>query len=185
MSERRRRRGILSAEDRALWRKVAASAKPLRPQPLEARELVEAAPSPAPVQRAPDAPPRPLRPRTSPAAPISLDRRTLREIARGHQPVQERIDLHGFTRADAHDRLVSFLQGAQSRGTTLVLVISGKGRSPDERSVFTPDERGVLRRLVPQWLDLPALRPIVLGYSSAGPTHGGAGAFYVRLRRRR
>ena len=42
----------------------------------------------------------------------------------------------------------------------------------------------MLRRLVPHWLREPDLRSTVLGFEEAGPGHGGAGALYVRLRRR-
>jgi DNA-nicking Smr family endonuclease len=38
---------------------------------------------------------------------------------------------------------------------------------------------------VPQWLELPEFRLLVLGFSDAGVGHGGAGALYVRLRRAR
>jgi DNA-nicking Smr family endonuclease len=44
-------------------------------------------------------------------------------------------------------------------------------------------ERGILRRMVPQWLALPDLRAVVLGFEEAGPRQGGGGALYVRLRR--
>jgi DNA-nicking Smr family endonuclease len=43
----------------------------------------------------------------------------------------------------------------------------------------------VLRRSVPQWLEDPEFRAIVLGYSAAGVRHGGEGALYIRLRRAR
>jgi DNA-nicking Smr family endonuclease len=46
-------------------------------------------------------------------------------------------------------------------------------------------ERGILRRSVPQWLEEPELRGIVLGWTAAGPRHGGGGALYVRLRKAR
>ena len=42
----------------------------------------------------------------------------------------------------------------------------------------------MLRRLAPQWLGEPDLRSVVLGFEEAGRAHGGAGALYVRLRRR-
>jgi DNA-nicking Smr family endonuclease len=49
-----------------------------------------------------------------------------------------------------------------------------------------PDrERGILRRAVPRWLNEPDLRPLILGFAQAQPAHGGAGAFYVLLRRKR
>jgi DNA-nicking Smr family endonuclease len=37
--------------------------------------------------------------------------------------------------------------------------------------------------MVPQWLALPELRGLVLGFEEAGPRQGGGGALYVRLRR--
>lgn len=45
--------------------------------------------------------------------------------------------------------------------------------------------RGVLRRLVPQWLAAPELRAVVVGFETAGRGHGGEGALYVRVRRTR
>ena len=63
-----------------------------------------------------------------------------------------------------------------------MLVITGKG-SGDARAYM--DERGVLRRMVPQWLSMPDLRSVVLGYEEAHANHGGGGALYVRIRKRR
>jgi DNA-nicking Smr family endonuclease len=48
------------------------------------------------------------------------------------------------------------------------------------------DERGVLRRMVPQWLAMPDVRHlVVLGYEEAHTSHGGSGALYVRIRKKR
>ncbi|MBN9009710.1 MAG: Smr/MutS family protein, partial [Rhizobiales bacterium] len=44
---------------------------------------------------------------------------------------------------------------------------------------------GILRRSVPAWLDSAEFRALVAGYDEAGPRHGGGGALYVRIRRRR
>ena len=46
-------------------------------------------------------------------------------------------------------------------------------------------ERGVLKRQVPQWLGLPEFRALVIGFEDAHVTHGGEGALYVRMRRKR
>ena len=43
----------------------------------------------------------------------------------------------------------------------------------------------MLRRLVPQWLRASELRVFVLGFETAAIPHGGEGALYVRLRRKR
>ncbi|HEX2255090.1 MAG TPA: Smr/MutS family protein, partial [Afifellaceae bacterium] len=97
---------------------------------------------------------------------------------RGAAEPEARLDLHGMRQASAFHALVAFLRQAQARGDRTVLVITGKGRAADEES-------GVLRRAVPMWLAEPQFRQLVVGYESAAQRHGGEGAFYVRLRRRR
>jgi DNA-nicking Smr family endonuclease len=117
----------------------------------------------------------------APPAPslAPLTRRTKKRIARGNHAIDGRLDLHGMTQAEAHMRLVRFVRRAQADGAKFALVITGKGaRSSD------PD-RGVLRRQVPLWLQLPDLRDAVVGFEEAHVAHGGEGALYVRLRRPR
>jgi DNA-nicking Smr family endonuclease len=94
--------------------------------------------------------------------------------------IDERIDLHGMTQAQAHSALLRFLHRSQSHGAKFVLVITGKGAASAPRS-----ERGVLRQQVPLWLALPEFRACVLGFDVAHAGHGGDGALYVRVRRTR
>jgi DNA-nicking Smr family endonuclease len=118
-----------------------------------------------------------------PPALATIDRRTKQRLSRGTASVDARLDLHGMTQSAARARLDSFLRSAQARGLGLVLVITGKGREgPDDPY---GEVRGVLRRQVPRWLALPELRPYVVGFSEAGPGHGGAGALYVRVRKKK
>jgi DNA-nicking Smr family endonuclease len=107
-----------------------------------------------------------------------LDRRMRQRVARGREQIDARIDLHGLTQSEAHAALARFVSSAAARGARLVLVITGKGGRGD-------GERGVLRRQVPHWLALPEFRDLVGGFEDAHVAHGGAGALYVRLRRRR
>jgi hypothetical protein len=59
-------------------------------------------------------------------------------------------------------------------------------RSERERGEASdPKPRGVLRRSVPQWLEEPEFRAVVLSYAAAGVRHGGEGALYIRLRKSR
>ena len=126
-------------------------------------------------------PPRPAAPPFKPsAAPPGLERRERQKLQRGILPIEARIDLHGLYQAEAHAALVGFLMQARASGLARVLVVTGKGAEPGESF----SERGVLRRSVPHWLRGPDLRAIVLGFEEAGRQHGGAGALYVRLRRR-
>jgi DNA-nicking Smr family endonuclease len=181
----RRRGRRLTGEERALWRTITHSVSPLRPQAVPdpvrdetaATDVVEA---PAPVQNPPrtKAPAAPATP--APLAP--LDRRVRQRLARGSVAPDGRIDLHGMTQERAHRALLRFLRSAQGDEMKLVLVITGKGaRMRAEHGA----ERGVLRRLVPQWLALPEFRPYVIGFETAHIAHGGEGALYVRVRRGR
>ena len=77
---------------------------------------------------------------------------------------------------------MQFLHAAQASGAKIVLVVTGKGARTADPDPYA--ERGVLRRLVPQWLRHPELRDIVLGVEAAAIAHGGEGAVYVTLRRK-
>jgi DNA-nicking Smr family endonuclease len=202
-----RRKRDLSEDEKALWQKVAESVAPLEPKRRTRRRTAAAAPAEsviepqhddAPVSAAsptahphppqpvpPGAPPKPkARPHPTPLAPI--DHRTKRKLVRGTMAIEERLDLHGMTQHEAHAALRRFVSGAQARGARMVIVITGKGaREGGRGGVYDPDERGILRRVVPQWLALPDMRDYVVGFEEAHLAHGGGGALYVRLRRPR
>jgi len=189
---RPRRRRTLGPEEKALWEHVARSVDPLRPkrrpatpaaeppEPVEAEVPVKPAPAravPVRVEKPPARPP------LTPLAPLEPKMR--RRLSRGGAEVDARLDLHGLTQAAAHGRLISFLRGAQGSGHSLVLVITGKGTTSGDATAGFHGEggRGVLRRLVPQWLAAPELRTVVVGFETAARGHGGEGALYVRVRR--
>lgn len=119
------------------------------------------------------------------------DRRTSHRLRRGKLSVDARLDLHGCTVAQAHDRLLSFLRVSQSNGARCVLVVTGKGGHRMARGVggdldanVTFNHRpGKLRTAVPDWLNDPAFRPMVLSVSHAAPRDGGEGALYILLRK--
>jgi DNA-nicking Smr family endonuclease len=187
------RRRQLSDEDQALWAGFARSITPLRPAPKAAEPAAKAA---AHQAATPDvAPARPkaapaMRREVPPAAaspPLApLGRRLKQRVARGREPIDARIDLHGMTQRQAHAELLRFLHQAQANGAKTVLVVTGKGgERPSRSSVHAGDsERGVLRRQVPLWLALPEFRLLIVGFDDAHVGHGGQGALYVRLRRR-
>lgn len=170
MSRRR-----LSAEDEALWNGFVRSLKPLRrPQKL----VGDAGEATRPAATSP------TRPASPPLAP--LERRLKQRVARGRAPIEARIDLHGKTQNEAYAALFRFLQTAQADGCRMALVVTGKGGRGDTGAISDrAGSRGVLRQKVPLWLELPEFRALVVGFDIAHAGHGGDGALYVRLRRRR
>jgi DNA-nicking Smr family endonuclease len=180
----------LSEEEHELWRSIAGSLKPLRKRAAREKDDARVAkPEPVASPRAAKpartakavrpSPPPAKPPRPPPLAPLA--RREKQRLVRGRAAIDARVDLHGMTQSEAHAALARFLRCAQHDEARFVLVITGKGARAGEHA----GARGVLRRQVPHWLRLPELRDIVLGFEEAHVTHGGEGALYVRLRKRR
>jgi DNA-nicking Smr family endonuclease len=172
----------LRDEERKLWGHFTSSVAPLRRAPAPADPPPAAAPSKAKSATHARPPAHAAAPAARAAAGLEpFDRRLKQRLARGTEPIDARIDLHGKTQSEAHAALLSFLRRAQSDGAKFVLVITGKGGGArDDWS-----ERGVLKRQVPQWLKLPEFRGYVVGFEDAHIGHGGQGALYVRIRRRK
>lgn len=184
MSGRRRR--TLTPDEVRVWRAIATSVTPLpgRRIPDDEDEPAAAAPeTPAPP---PAAPPPPVRPAVPPPARMlpdlshgstpGLDKRSAERMKKGEMEIDGRLDLHGMTQDTAHGALIAFVGRAFDSGRRCLLVITGKGNRAGT---------GVLRSNVPRWLNQSPCRERILGFSHARPQHGGEGALYVLIKRRR
>lgn len=158
----------LTEEDKALWGEVTSALKPRRARAQR-------------VQPSPGAPKQTNREPTAASAPNPVicappqDRANEKRVRRGKLGIGASLDLHGHTQASAHAALIRFLRAAQNRAEATVIVITGVGRGGE----------GVLKRALPDWLAGPDLRGLVSGFAQAHRTHGGAGALYVFIRRKR
>jgi DNA-nicking Smr family endonuclease len=190
------RRRTLRPDEEELWQAVARSTNPLHDRGFTA-PAVPKAPLSAPGPQAPSIPLFAVgeKARTATAhrlapslrddlaaAPLRMDARAFGRMTRGKLAPEARIDLHGMTLAEAHPELIRFILNAQGHGMRLVLVITGKGKRGADTGPI-PQRMGALRHQVPQWLRLPPLAPAVLQVAEAHLKHGGAGAYYVYLRR--
>jgi DNA-nicking Smr family endonuclease len=158
-----------------LWRRAMAEAEPLaeKPQASAAAPAATTLAGGPQVARAPKASHAPAA--LDPQRPIGIDRRSWLRLKRGQVVIEQTVDLHGLTQEQAHDRLGRFLTDAQRAGLRCVLVVTGKGLL----------HGGVLRHMVPRWLNEGANRERVLAFAPAQPKHGGAGALYLLIRRAR
>ncbi len=139
----------------------------------------------------------PVRSRRRPASSSSeshgLDRKTLDRLRRGKLEPADRLDLHGMRYNHAKLAVARFLERSHDAERRLVLVVTGYGsaklvrasRSAYPTTERTDPEAGVLRRDFPQWLQSDRLTSIVAYSTQAHDRHGGRGAFYVYLKRRR
>ena len=162
----------MTQEETLLWHETLAQG-PVSPEsavgakgPAKKKQSAE---KPKPLPRAEKKP--------APAftQPQPFDRRVLSQLRRGVTKIQATLDLHGHTQISAYQALLRFVERSQSKGRTDVLVITGKGRVGD----------GILRGLLPRWLAESPLREAVLSCEPAAAHHGGMGAWYLKIRKRK
>jgi DNA-nicking Smr family endonuclease len=168
----------LKPEELKVWSLVAGTVRPL---PGRATPLAPADPVPlatfddgAPARIAPPSAAKPKTP-TPRHGVDGIEPNRHHRIAREREPIGARLDLHGYDQDRARAVVESFLRRAWDEGYRSVLVITGKGVQGD----------GILRRRAPEWLAAPHLSEIVAGVSEAHRRHGGEGALYVALKRKR
>ena len=115
---------------------------------------------------------------------VTMDPKNYGRLKKGRLSPDSTIDLHGMTLEQAHPALIGFILRAHQRAHRLVLVITGKGKPKQNPDGF-PARIGVLKHQVPHWLMDDPIGQLVLQTKSAHGKHGGEGALYVYLRRRR
>jgi DNA-nicking Smr family endonuclease len=175
-----RRPKILSQTDRALWH---AFARDIRLLP--GRAPLEAPPTPPqlaapPGPAKPEPPPPPARRRhtgtdiVTGLHPAGLDRASWHRFQSGRLVPSRTLDLHGKTAQTAFHALDRFLRTASADQIRCVEIITGRGSG---------EGGGVIRRELPLWLNLPALRPLVL--AAAHPHALNPGSTRLLLRRQR
>ena len=172
----------VSSSDLELWRQVTDTAKPLpgRAKPRIAADQPKHPPAPPARPRTPVAPsPAPRKPAPDLAAGriAGVDKRLAERFRRGQLSIDATLDLHGLTQGESHDRLAGFIAVSAAAGRRCILIITGKG--------MWRQDGGILREMVPRWLNEAPSRARVLAIAAAQPRHGGAGALYLLLKRPR
>lgn len=171
----------LSAEERALWAKVIETVRPIGAPAPQSEEL----PS-EPERKKPTAERPPLRPTPDQPKPLrarpgeTLDGTWDRRLSRGLVQPEMSVDLHGHNLATAYDLLDRRLEQAIAAEIRVLLLITGKAPKGEP-----PIERGRIRAAVGDWLAASRHAVAIAAVRTAHPRHGGAGALYIVLRRRR
>jgi DNA-nicking Smr family endonuclease len=198
----------LTPEEAAMWRKVAESVTPLQRRrkppvvapPPPAPRLPEAAPPPQPARidlaaalaaaearsragvRQPAPAPRRSAPRVA-EEKVGLDASWERKIARGGLEPDFSLDLHGSTLDQAYSRLMHGLSQARAMGARVVLIVTGKPRPVE--AADRSGARGAIRAKIADWLAASDHASDIAAVRGAHRRHGGQGALYVVLKRRR
>lgn len=109
---------------------------------------------------------------------IGIDQKVFRQLKAGQLSPEAHLDLHGLNADQAYESLLLFMRDAYYQGKRCILLIPGRG-------INSPGGMPVLKQELKSWLTRDPLKRVVLGFSTAQPRHGGAGAIYVLLRQRK
>ncbi len=178
-----------------MWAQVARTVTPLekRRAAVQAAALVTA---PKAVVSAPVSPPKkvtgripaPLPPKPVAAkpkadAPLHLDGSWEKRISKGTLAPDFSLDLHGSNLDQAYVRLMHGLTQAKAMGARVVLIVTGKPRPVDAMDRGTA--RGAIRAKITDWLGASDHAHDIVAIRGAHRRHGGQGAIYVVLKKRR
>ena len=100
----------------------------------------------------------------------------MERLASGSFPIQDYLDLHGFSQEEALPAVEAFLTACGTRGLRHVLLVHGRGAG-------SPDGIPILKTALARALDTKRLQKKVLAFCSALARDGGVGATYVLLRK--
>ena len=134
----------------------------------------------------PHAPPPSPQRQAAPDPFRSGDPKVERRVRRGRRSIDAVFDLHGHTQSSARAALYGFLLEARARNYACVLIITGKGvRREDDADAARWSTGGVLRARFQDWVREDDFRQHIVRVSAAHERHGGGGAFYVFLKRKK
>ena len=164
----------LNPDEAALWHRVAATIRPLKPGDESA------------ARREPEAPPRLLDPIHRPRPPSSralglgdsLDGGWERRLRSGAVEPDRTLDLHGLNLDTAWSAIDRLLERSWRSGERVVLLVTGRERPEGEAG-----GRGRIRAAVRDWLAASRHAPHIAAVRSAHRRHGGGGSLYIVLRR--
>ncbi|WP_407672655.1 Smr/MutS family protein [Novosphingobium organovorum] len=114
---------------------------------------------------------------------LHLDGSWEKRIAKGTLVPDFSLDLHGSNLDLAWRRLMDGLAQGKAMGARVILVVTGRPRPVD--AMDRGESRGAIRAKIKDWLTVSEHAHDIVAIRGAHRRHGGAGALYIVLKRRR
>lgn len=124
--------------------------------------------------------PAPLAPKT-----FQMDPKLEQKLRKGKLSIDSTLDLHGFRQNEAYEKLCRFIESNFQQDKRTLLIITGKGDQNHTGEHWMDPVRGILKQRVPEWLSNPPCSAMILNVLQAHPKHGGSGALYVYLKKKK
>ena len=95
------------------------------------------------------------------------------------------IDLHGYTLDEANKKIEEFINKSFSENVNKLIIVTGKGiHSENEKDPYISKDLGILKYSVPEFIiNNKDLTSKINEITDAKLEDGGAGAFYIYLKR--
>jgi DNA-nicking Smr family endonuclease len=186
----------LTADEAEIWAQVARTVTPLEKRrpvaiptalmaaPVRTVVLPPASPPKKVKGRIPaPLPPKPVAAKPKADAPQHLVGSWEKRISKGTLVPDFSLDLLGSNLDQAYVRLMHGLTQAKAMGARVVLIVTGKPRPVDAMDRGTA--RGAIRAKITDWLAASDHALDIVAIRGAHRRHGGQGAIYVVLKKRR
>ena len=109
---------------------------------------------------------------------LKLEQKKIRKI--------KHIDLHGFTLEQANKTIEKFIDDCYQNNVSKIIVVTGKGlHSNIEKDPYVSKDLSILKYSVPEFIENNSeLMKKIIEIKDAKIEDGGAGAFYIFLRKK-
>ena len=97
------------------------------------------------------------------------------------------IDLHGYSLEEANNSIENFIVASYQENINKLIVVTGKGiHSQNEKDPYVSKDLSILKYSVPEFIsNNKDLMNIIYEIKDAKIEDGGAGAFYIYLKKKR
>ncbi len=112
-----------------------------------------------------------------------------KDLKKGKIKIDRKLDLHGFSLVDAYDKFKNEVIKSYNKNKRCILVITGKGvhlSNKDNNEDASPKLfYGKIKNSIISWINEDSMKNYILTYQDAGIEHGGDGAIFVYLRKKK
>tara|TARA_Y100000768_G_C23896853_1_gene643058 strand:- start:268 stop:813 length:546 start_codon:yes stop_codon:yes gene_type:complete len=113
-----------------------------------------------------------------------------KDLKKGRIKIDKRIDLHGFSLLDAKDMFNHTVHNCYKKNMRCILVITGKGVHKNVLDANQENQSpklyyGKIKNEIISWINDQSLQKYILTYQNAGIEHGGDGAIFIYLRKKK
>ena len=110
-----------------------------------------------------------------------IDKNLLKNIKKGRMKINAVLDLHGKKVKESKSKVFYFIKNNFEANNRLVLIITGKGKRLGVEEGWRGD--GVLKKLLPDWLNSISLSKYIVWFDIAPKDQGGEGALIIYIKK--